>query len=608
MLLMIGVTVLVAVGISRTASLLGIREWKSRTGKRGESWVEKIVVKLGGLPTKAGLVLVFLSLFLFVGGILVEGRTKIESDPLRWIDQDSQVVEDVDHLTEQTGFAADDGHPRPGQQRVRPGRRRHVVEFTLDAEQRPEVVTTSSLVNTMGKILMVDGATAIPPTAQEIEAAAEVAPDDIRRALVNADATAAQVNLRLAAPSPRNAVLVEDLQEDLDARIAALTCRSTRSSSSTCPTTRSRPSHTVRPAVVGVGLLENLSSNRAVLLTSRCASPGCSSSLRFRSLSRALLALVPVFLAVGAPSLIVGLLGIQLSPLTTVSGPLITASRTEFSVLIPRLLFGRTAIRARVATASDTAASRTGRAFFTSACTTIGGFAVLIVSPLPLPLRDFGIIVTLNVDRPARRPDRDAADDGVGRRQGLARHRCPGRPDPRRGPAPGRAAASGAGAAWRSPALRPACRAGRHVGGRLATDRVRGHAADHDDDHHHDHDDHHHDVARRRRAAAHDRAVRPRGRPGRLPRRRLEGTVVGPVLWQLLVDQGVPGNQANCAVQTAYSIVDEQTSCSPWASPTATPESRSGRCVRAPPCAASPKNRSKPPSPPTSVDPRLSNA
>ena len=46
--------------------------------------------------------------------------------------------------------------------------------------------------------------------------------------------------------------------------------------------------------------------------------------------------------------------------------------------------------------AIHTAARRTGRAFFTSALTIIGGFAVLIVSSLPL-LRDFGIVVTLNV-------------------------------------------------------------------------------------------------------------------------------------------------------------------------------------------------------------------
>src|SRR5690606_5531203 len=149
-------------------------------------------------------------------------------------------------------------------------------------------------------------------------------------------------------------------------------------------------------ATVGIGLLENLSANRAALTYFALSLAGLFLVLRFRSISRALLALVPVFLGVGASSLIVGLLGIELSPLTTVSGPLIIASCTEFSVLI----FGRyleerqSGLAPREA--SDTAAARTGRAFFTSACTTIGGFAVLIVSPLPL-LRDFGIIVSLNV-------------------------------------------------------------------------------------------------------------------------------------------------------------------------------------------------------------------
>jgi hypothetical protein len=42
------------------------------------------------------------------------------------------------------------------------------------------------------------------------------------------------------------------------------------------------------------------------------------------------------------------------------------------------------------------AARRTGRAFFTSALTTLGGFAVLIFSSLPL-LSDFGTVVTINI-------------------------------------------------------------------------------------------------------------------------------------------------------------------------------------------------------------------
>ena len=78
------------------------------------------------------------------------------------------------------------------------------------------------------------------------------------------------------------------------------------------------------------------------------------------------------------------------------SGPLVIATCTEFSVLIfGRYLEERQSGSSRVPRATRRPA-RTGRAFFTSAVTTIGGFAVLMVSPLPL-LRDFGLIVTLNV-------------------------------------------------------------------------------------------------------------------------------------------------------------------------------------------------------------------
>ena len=105
------------------------------------SLVERIVVKLGGLPTKAGLGLVIASMFLFVGGILVEGRTKIESDPVKWIDQGSQVVADVDHARGRDRLRHHARRARPGQQHLRPGRHRSVHEFTIAAEARPEVVS-----------------------------------------------------------------------------------------------------------------------------------------------------------------------------------------------------------------------------------------------------------------------------------------------------------------------------------------------------------------------------------------------------------------------------------------------------------------------------------
>ena len=399
-LLAIGITVLVIVGIVVTASALGIREYTKRTEVRPPSVVERIVVKLGGLPTRFGLLLVILAGVLFLGGVLAEGRAKIESDPIKWIDQDSQVVKDIQSLEAQTGFSSTLGILVAANNIYDQQVIDLVWDFTLDAEARDEVVSTSSMVNTMGKIVMIPGATPVPPTSDDVVASVEQMPDDIAKALLRSkdDPTATQLNLRLAPASlDDRAALVQELEADLQARIEALDLPADSILLVDLPQgqqpVRATPAGL---ATVGIGLLENLSANRANLTYLALSLAGLFLVLRFRSLTRALLALVPVLLAVGVSSLVVGLLGFTLSPLTTVSGPLVIASCAEFSVLIlGRYLEERQ--RGRTPRdASDTAASRTGRAFFTSAVTTICGFAVLIGSALPL-LRDFGLIVTLNV-------------------------------------------------------------------------------------------------------------------------------------------------------------------------------------------------------------------
>ena len=404
-LLAIGITVLVIVGIIITASALGIREYTKRTEVRGASVVERVVVKLGGLPTKFGLPLVILATVLFVGGVLAEGRAKIESDPIKWIDQDSQVVQDIKILEEETGFSSTLGiliaaNNVYDQQVVD-----LVWDFTLDAEARADkaVRSTSSMVNTMGKVIMIDGATPIAPTSADVEASVQQMPPDIARVLLPDDAdltapTATQVNLRLAPGGlQERAILVDELEADLQARIDALDLPADSILLVDLPegqdAVRATPAGL---ATVGIGLLENLSANRANLTYLALCLAGLFLVLRFRSVTRALLALVPVLLAVGISSLIVGFSGLSLSPLTTVSGPLVIASCAEFSVLILGRYLEERQRGLTPREASDTAASRTGRAFFTSAVTTICGFAVLIGSALPL-LRDFGLAVTLNV-------------------------------------------------------------------------------------------------------------------------------------------------------------------------------------------------------------------
>jgi len=407
-LLAVGVIVLVAIGIIVPVAVLGAREYNAPTKDRGESMVERLVVKLGGLPTSAGIVMIVAAIGLFVGGVLVEGQTKIQSDPVKWIDQGSQTVADIETLENATGFGTTLGVLVTANDTYDQEVVTMLHEFTLDAEARPEVVASSSLVNTMGKIILIDGATVLAPTeadirnsvaAMQVEEQRELL-DDIERALVSEDGTATQVNLRLAPASlEERSVLVDELAADLDERIQALSADLDADSVLLVELPEGQDPVRATPAglaTVGIGLLENLSANRANLTYLALALVGLWLVFRLRSLSRALLALVPVLLAVGVSSLIVALVGFELSPLTTVSGPLVIATCAEFSVLILGRYLEERQRGLEPREATDKAASRTGRAFFTSALTTIGGFAVLIGSALPL-LRDFGIIVTLNV-------------------------------------------------------------------------------------------------------------------------------------------------------------------------------------------------------------------
>ena len=401
-LLGIGIFVLVIVGIVVPASALGIREHKKRTEVRPESFVEKIVVRLGSLPTSWGLPLLIVSALLFLGGVLVEGRAKIESDPIKWVDQSSQVVKDIGMLEDETGFSSTLGVLVAANNIYDQDVIDLVWDFTLDAEARDDgaVVSTSSAVNTMGKIIMIDGATPIAPTSADVTASVEQMPEDIQKALLRApdDPTGTQINLRLAPASlEERAVLVRELEADLNDRIAALDLPPDSVLLVDLPEgqapVRATPAGL---ATVGIGLLENLSANRANLTYLALSLAALFLVLRTRSLTRGLLALVPVLLAVGVSSMIVGLLELRLSPLTTVSGPLVIATCAEFSVLILGRYLEERQRGLEPDVAADHAARRTGRAFFTSAVATICGFAVLIGSALPL-LRDFGILVTLNV-------------------------------------------------------------------------------------------------------------------------------------------------------------------------------------------------------------------
>jgi hypothetical protein len=106
--------------------------------------------------------------------------------------------------------------------------------------------------------------------------------------------------------------------------------------------------------------------------------------------------LVSVLVAVGASSAVLYLSGLDLNPLTSVSGPLIIAMSTEFSVIMMSRYFEERRRGHGPRDAMHAAAMRIGRAITASGLTATGGFAVLAFSGFPL-LDAFGKVTALNI-------------------------------------------------------------------------------------------------------------------------------------------------------------------------------------------------------------------
>jgi uncharacterized protein len=384
LLLAVGVGVICLCSIIGPLAALGIREYKSPTTGKDfrEGKLGRLVVKLGDLPTKIAPFLIFGSLAVFIGGIIVEDDLVLQTDPVEWVNQDSQVIEDLDRLQAETSSSSELGIFVQSGDIFDDETVGFVDSFAKEQLElyggEGQLLTASSVVTTVSFLMEIPGAGDVPPTGEEVEAAYAVAPPDIQKS--TADETAGALNLVFrtgAGDLQERAVVVREITDTVDPP----------------PGVTATPSGL---AVVGVGLLDNLEANRILLTYLAILFVFLFLTVRLRSIVRALLSMVPVLIAVGAASLVAYAFDLKLSPLTAVGGPLVVAVCTEFTSLI-LLRFVEERRRGFAPKAAiDVTAGRTGRAFIVSAMTATAGVGVIATSSLPL-LRDFGIIVAMNV-------------------------------------------------------------------------------------------------------------------------------------------------------------------------------------------------------------------
>jgi hydrophobe/amphiphile efflux-3 (HAE3) family protein len=382
LLLAVGIVAICIGSIVLPLAILGIREYKSPTTGRDfrEGALGRLVVRLGSLPPSSAVPLIVASVIIFAGGILVEDKLVLQTDPIQWVNQKSQVIKDLHTLEREVKSSSELGVFVQSNDPFSDQAVGFVHDFAYQqlGDYPDELLTASSIVTTVSYLMEVAGASNLPPTGAEVRAVFDAAPKDIQRSTANLDAGALNVIFRTGPSSlEARAVIVHEIEDTVAAPKGV----------------RATPSGL---AVVGVGLLENLEANRVLLTYLAILFVFLFLAVRLRSIVRSLLSLVPVLIAVGAASLIAYVFKLKLSPMTAVGGPLVVAACTEFTSLILLRFIEERRRGLDPQQAIDVAASRTGRAFIVSALTAIAGVAVIATSSLPL-LRGFGIIVAMNV-------------------------------------------------------------------------------------------------------------------------------------------------------------------------------------------------------------------
>ncbi len=104
LLLAVGIVAICISSIVNPLAILGIREYKRPTV--GKTWTDgylaRFVNGLGRLPAGFAIVLMFAAAAIFTGGVLAEESLEIQTDPIRWVNQDTQVIEDITTLEDES--------------------------------------------------------------------------------------------------------------------------------------------------------------------------------------------------------------------------------------------------------------------------------------------------------------------------------------------------------------------------------------------------------------------------------------------------------------------------------------------------------------------------
>jgi hypothetical protein len=379
-MLAVGAAIVFIVSIVLVSGVVYLRE-RTRIGAaetvRARFEVERLV---GGITARTvGRIapIALVAAIVATGGLFINREIPTQTDPEKFVPSDSAVLKDLHVMRDVAGTTNELNllvETSGGMKVTDQAFLDWMAAFeNRQRAQHDELRTSNSVASFTSSV------TGAPPTTADVQQVLSTSPKPLVDMVIAADGTTANITFAIS----DRATLAE--QRDITAAILR--------------DAHPPPGVTVAPAgisVIGIAAMDALSANRDLMSFVALAAIFLTLLAVFRNPVKALAPLLPVVLALGASATLLYTAGIEYSPLTSISGPLIIAMGTEFNVLLMSRYFEERAAGLAPRQAMATASLRIGRAIMASGLTVMGGFAVLGLSQFPL-LESFGKVTALNI-------------------------------------------------------------------------------------------------------------------------------------------------------------------------------------------------------------------
>lgn len=345
-----------------------------RSPGRARFEVERFVGAMTRTTAGKGLVVLAIAAFIAVVGAYLDRRLPVQTDPERFVPADSAVLRDLYRIRDVAGSSNELNFLVEAPDVTDPQLLSWMLEFERKLDARRDVFLRSTSLASL--VEQVTGSDEFTPEA--VQRTLDVVPDAIRNTVVSDDRTRAAMIFAIGPISlEERKRVIDEITADLDPPPGVL----------------------VRPAglaVIGVEAVDALSANRDLMSFAALGAIFVLMGIAYRNPVRAVAPILPVMLALGSSSVVLYAFDVELNPLTSVSGPLIIAMGTEFSLLLMARYYEERERGAAPREAMELASHRIGRAITASGLTVMGGFGVLAFSGFPL-LESFGQVTALNI-------------------------------------------------------------------------------------------------------------------------------------------------------------------------------------------------------------------